>query len=305
MKHPRQRFACSALIASSSALFAASPAHAEWLSGPSRAISVADSASPDAPVTGYAYGPRAQGSVGGDLALLSVHAQALSFRLGGSALVAFEDAKRRAVLPGETIRTAFELSAAWELTHLAERALGPGKKLELTLALGRHSALPMTDFTLGDRFHSDDVPFGAGGGYLAADLALALPIGSGFSHFSRVGFRAYTNAFPDLFGARVASDTVADSIHEGAEAQGFAEVGLRFRASTWAEPLARLYLDAIAPHDDSAKTLVLARLLLGVALPGPRFELTPFSALEAGHGAGILVNRTELRWSVGVRLYAR
>jgi hypothetical protein len=66
-----------------------------------------------------------------------------------------------------------------------------------------------------------------------------------------------------------------------------------------------LYLDAIAPHDDSAKTLVLARLLLGVALPGERCELTPFTAIEAGHGAGILVNRTELRWSVGVRLYAR
>jgi hypothetical protein len=77
------------------------------------------------------------------------------------------------------------------------------------------------------------------------------------------------------------------------------------RASSWAEPLARLYWDVLAPHDDTAKTLALARLLVGVALPGRSLELTPFTAFEAGHGEGILVNRTELRWSGGVRLYAR
>lgn len=280
-------------------------AAAEWLPGPSHAISTADSASPDAPVTGYAYGPRAQVSLGGDLALFSVPARAFTFRLGGSALVAFEDGARHVPLPGETVRSAFELSAAWELEDFAARALGPGKELELSLSLGRRSALPMTDFTLADRYHTDDVPFGAGGDYLGAEIAFRAPLGSRFSETSRLGFRAYANAFPDLVGARVASDLVADSLHEGAEYQAWFELGARFHAAGWAEPLARLYVELIEAHDDSAKSLFLARLLVGCALPGRSLELTPFTAFEAGHGPGILVNRTELRWSGGIRLYAR
>ena len=280
-------------------------AQADWLPGPSHAISVADSASPDAPVTGYAYGPRAQASLGGDLALFSVPARAYTFRLGGSALLAFEDAQRHVPVPGETVRNAFELSAAWALTSFSRRALGPSKELELSLSLGHRSALPMTDFALGDRYHSDDVPFGAGGNYLGVDLAFRAPLGARFSETSRLGVRAYSNAFPRLVRARVVSDQAADSLHEGAEYQAWFELGVRYHAANWTEPLARLYVELIEPHDDSAKPLFLARLLVGSALPGRNFELTPFTAFEAGHGPGILVNRTELRWSGGIRLYAR
>lgn len=296
-----------ALLLALGALSFAPSARAEWLPGPSRAISNADSASPDAPVTSYAYGPRAQASIGGDLALVSLHrtGSGSTVRLGGSALVAFEDAARHTLLPSQTLRTSFELGLAWSLSEFAERTLGRGRELEWSLAFGRHSALPMTAFTLGDRYHPDDVPFGAGGDYFAADIAFRAPLGCLCSAFTRLGFRAYTNGFPDLFGAPVASDTVADTLHEGAEYQAWFELGLRLRASAGVEPLARLYLDVIQPHDDSAKSLALARLLLGAAFPGQSFELTPFSAIEVGHGAGILVNRTELRWSGGVRLYAR
>ena len=297
------RAALALLLAVSSSLSPAR-ANADWLAGSSRAISITDSASPDAPVTSYAYGPRAQGSLGGDLALYRMHTPALTFRLGGSALVAFEDATRRAVLPGETMRTAFELSAAWELRKYAAHTLGDGKTFELTLALGRHSALPMTHFTLGDRYHANDVPFGAGGNYLSADLALRTRLAFWLTQSSRLGFRAFSNAFPNLVGAHEASDHVADGLHEGAQYQAWFELGLRWHATDWAQPIARWYFDAIAPHDDSAKPLVLARFLFGVALPGTSFELTPYNAVEAGHGQGILVNRTELRWSFGVRLSA-
>jgi hypothetical protein len=286
-------------------VFDTSLAHAEWLAGPSRAISIADSAAPNAPVSSYAYGPRAQASIGGDLAWFSAQHENLTFRLGSSALVAFEDASRHAVLPGESQRMAFALSGAWAISDFMARTLGPGKELELSLALGRDFALAGTDYTLADRYHSDDVPFGAGGDYVSLDAALKMPLASQFEQFSRLGFRVYLNAFPDLVGAHVASDTVADSLHEGGEYQAFFELGLRFHASEHVQPLARLYFDLIEPHDDSAKTLALARLVLGAALPGKSFELTPFTAFEAGHGEGILVNRTELRWSGGVRLYAR
>jgi len=297
--------AALALLSASCALLSALPAKAEWLTGPSRAISCADSASPDAPVTSYAYGPRAQATLGGDLAFYRQVQQNSGFRLGGSALLAFEDAARHAAVPSETLRSAFELSLAWSWADFAARALGPHRELEWTIALGRHSALPMTDFTLGDRYHADDVPFGAGGGYLATDLALRSPFADRGSAFFRLGARAYTNLAPDLVGAHEASDFIADSLHEGAKYQAFLELGLRYSASPRLEPVVRLYFDLIAPHDDQAKVLALARLLVGAALPGQSWELTPFTALEAGRGEGIMVNRSELRWSGGVRLYAR
>ena len=90
------------------ALLAPARSEAEWLPGSSRAISPADSASPDAPVTSYAYGPRAHASLGGDLALFSAPARAYTFRLGGSALLAFDDAERHALSPGEALQSAFE-----------------------------------------------------------------------------------------------------------------------------------------------------------------------------------------------------
>jgi hypothetical protein len=307
---PRRRgskwaHAAHALLSVSCALLSSQPAKAEWLSGPSRAISCADSASPDAPVTSYAYGPRAAASLGGDLAFYRRAQQNSGFRLGGSALLAVEDATRHALSPGETLRSAFELSLAWSWTDFAARALGPHRELEWTIALGRHSALPISDFTLGDRYHADDVPFGAGGGYLATDVALRAPFAERGSGFFRLGARAYTNLAPDLVGAHEASDFIADSLHEGAKYQTFLELGLRYAASPRLEPVLRLYFDLIAPHDDQAKVLALARLLVGAALPAHSWELTPFTALEAGRGEGIAVNRTELRWSGGVRLYAR
>ncbi|HEY4102287.1 MAG TPA: hypothetical protein VGM44_00285 [Polyangiaceae bacterium] len=301
----RVAFLLGGALCASLCVFETSSARADWLPGPSRAISIADSAAPNAPVSSYAYGPRAQASIGGDLALFSVSHENLTFRLGGSALVAFEDASRHAVLPGESQRTAFALSGAWAISDFMARALGPGKEVELSLALGRDFALAGTDYTLSDRYHPDDVPFGAGGDYVSVDAALKTLLGGRFEQFSRLGFRADLNAFPDLVGAHAASDTVADSLHEGGEYQAFFELGLRFHACPQIEPLARLYFDLIEPHDDSAKTLALVRLLLGAALPGKSFELTPFTAFEAGHGEGIWVNRTELRWSGGVRLDAR
>ena len=307
---PRRRgcawaHAALALLAGSCALLSSPPAKAEWLTGASRAISCVDSASPDAPVTSYAYGPRAQATLGGDLAFYRRLQQNSGFRWGGSALLAFEDATRHAPLPGETLRSAFELSLAWSWTDFAARALGPNRELEWTIALGRHSALPIGDYTLGDRYHSDDVPFGAGGGYLATDVALRAPFAGRGSTFVRLGARAYTNLAPDLVGAHEASDLIADSLHEGAKYQALLELGLRYSASPRLEPLLGLYFDLIAPHDDQAKMLALARLLVGAALPGQSWELTPFTAVEVGRGEGIAVNRSELRWSGGVRLYAR
>ncbi len=278
---------------------------AEWLPGPSRAISRSDSASPDAPVTGYAFGPHARASIGGDFALLLLHSAANDLRLGVAALAAFDDAESGRVFPGQLVRTSFDLGAAWALPGSAESADGRARLLELGVLLGLDTANTLGGYALPDRYHADDVPFGAGGGYLGVDAAFRAPLPHRLSFMSRLGLRASTNAFPDAFGQTEASDAVAAFAREGSELRTSFELGLRFRANDSLEPLVRLYADTVVPHDDSAKMLFLGRALLGLALPGRFLELTPFLDLEAGHGQGLLVNRTELRFGGGVRVYAR
>jgi hypothetical protein len=278
---------------------------AEWLPGPSRAISLADSASPDAPVTSYAFGPRASASVGADFALVLLPGRASDLRLGLSALVALDDAEHGQVFPGELFRTSFALGAAWALPASAPGTKTDSRLLELGLTLGIDAAKTFGGYTLSDRYHADDVPFGAGGGYLGVDAAFRSPLPARLVFTSRLGIRVYTNAFPDAVGQTEASNAVADFAREGSELRTSFELGLRFHASDYVEPLFRVYADSIIPHDDSAKMLWLGRALFGLAHPGRTLELTPFLDLEAGHGQGLLVNRTELRFGGGVRIHAR
>jgi hypothetical protein len=280
-------------------------ARAEWLTTPSREISIGDSASPDAPVTSYAYGPRARASLGGDLAVLSVPRERSIWRFGGMALIAFEDVDDHDPLPGEAVRSAWEASVAYAVEDFARSALGPGHTFEVALGLGRRSAYAVDGFVLDDPYQPDDVPFGAGGLYLGTDAALGSALGARFTTFARLGLRGYASGFADAAGTSEIGNFLADASQQGAKWQGSFELGLRFAAAPRLEPLARLYWEVIEPHDDSAKTLWLGRLLLGVGLPSEHWEASPFIDIEAGHGSGIAVNRTELRLGTGVRIYAR
>jgi hypothetical protein len=279
-------------------------AAAEWLTAGSRTVTRGDSADPDAPVTGYAYGPRSRASVGVDVALLTLPQTSRTFRLGLIGLLAVEDADRKRALPGEVGRSLFALGPSWAYREPVA-ALPTGHELEWGLELGRRSAFTFDGFVLTDRYRTTDVPFGAGGWYLGIDGALRTPLGARASATTKLTLRSYTNAFPSLFGQTEASDHVASSLEEGALASAALELGVRFRLLPRAEPVVRLYADVIAPHDDSAKTLWLARALFGVALPGAHFELEPYVDVDAGRGQGLLVNRSQLRLGVGVRLYAR
>jgi hypothetical protein len=122
---------------------------------------------------------------------------------------------------------------------------------------------------------------------------------------SRLTLRGYTNAWPDLVGAYEVADVAADGLNEGARWQVAYEFGARWHLWQSLEPFVRLYCDLIDPPDDSAKTLWLARLQAGGAVPAGTWEWAPFAAVDVGHGNGLLVNRTELRASLGLRLYAR
>ena len=300
MKSLPALFVATALLSTAS-----SAAAAEWLPGRSRAVTHEDSADPSAPVVSYAYGPRARATLGGDLAFVAFRDRRKDLRLGGSALLAFENARSTRVVPDQTFTSAVELGAAWAFpgaTHPLSRTLGT---LELAVTLGNRAAHRLSYFELGDRIHTTDVPFGAGGSYLGLELAARSLAHAPLVLTPRLGFRLFTNLFPDLVGQRVASDVVADGLREGAEFMDFLELDARWVQSPRVQPLLGLYTDAIFPHDDSAHRRWLGRFLLGVALPGTAFELTPFVDGELGHGQGLLVNRTEARLGAGVRLDAR
>ena len=288
----------------------ASPAKVEaveWLQVGSRALSRGTSASPDAPATGVAYGPRASSRLGADVALATWRTDPRTLRLGLMGLVGFDNAVSRSPLAGETGRTAVEVGLAWSLDAWALGRLGPRGLLELALVLGRRTAFGTERYLLGDPYRTDDVPFGGGGTYLGGDGVLRMGLGRGaaWELVLRLSLRGYLNAFPDLVGSRAASDVVADSLHEGAEWQTTAEVGIDRRLGTHARGYAALYGEAIGPHDDTARHLWLARLEVGAAAASGALELAPFVDIEAGHGPSLLVNRTELRLAAGVKLYAR
>jgi hypothetical protein len=278
---------------------------ADWLPGRSRAVTYEDSAAPSVPVASYAYGPRARATLGGDVAFVALRNRRMDFRLGGSALFAFENARGARIVPDQTFESIVELGAAWAFPGAADplsRTLGT---LELAVTLGNRSAHRVSYFELGDRIHTTDVPFGAGGSYLGVELAARSFARAPLVLTPRLGLRLFTNLFPDLVGQRVASDVVADALREGAEFMGFLELDARWVQNPRAQPLLGLYTDAILPHDDSAHQRWLGRFLLGVAFPGSALELTPFVDGELGHGQGLLVNRTEARLGAGVRLDAR
>jgi hypothetical protein len=283
----------------------AAPAHAaEWFQLGARALPPGDSAAPDAPVLGVGYGPRAQSRLGLDVAVATARRETRTLRLGFSALVAFDNSVSRSPLAGELGSTAIELSLAWALDAWALRRLGPRGVLELALVLGRRTAFSTERTVLLDPYRTDDVPFGAGGTSLGGSAQGRLGLAAAWDLTVRAGLRVYLNTFADLAGSREVSDAIADLFHEGAAWQTSLEAAIARRLGETARLRAAVYLETIGPHDDTGKQLWLARLELGPAFAAHAFAILPFVDLDAGHGPSLLVNRTELRATVGVKLYA-
>lgn len=277
---------------------------AEWFQLGARALPAGDSAAPDAPVMGVGYGPRAQSRLGLDFAVATTRAETRTRRIGFAALVAFDNAVSRSPLAGELGSTAIEVSLAWSLDAWAQRRLGPRGVLELALVLGRRTAFSTERTVLLDPYRPDDVPFGGGGTYLGGEAEARLGLAAAWDLTLRLGLHAYLNAFADLVGSREASDVIADYLHEGAEWQTAIEAAIERRVAATTRLRAVAYAETIGPHDDTAKQVWLARLELGPAFAAGAFAILPFIDFDAGHGPSLLVNRTELRTTVGVKLYA-
>ncbi len=268
------------------------------------AISRSASASRDAPVIEYAYGPRAQLSLGGTVGLLRVP-RAVSFHLALGALAAFENAQQDGPLPDELGRLVIELDTSWSLDCWAPRVLGAGAAVELGTGLGFERARELRGSeakVIVAPPRPEDIPFGAGGGWVTLDAALRLPLGRRFTLTTRLRERVFWNALPDLFGSRDASNAVADTVGEGLSHAPSLDLALRWRLSRRLRPLASLFVEALRPHDDHAAPSWFLRTLVGLGLPAPGGEALPFLALEVGSGKGLLVNRHEVRIAAGVRL---
>jgi hypothetical protein len=202
--------------------------------------------------------------------------------------------------PGELWRGLVGASLSWELGRLAREWLGPGDTLELSLTLGHesdHATAPGSAPSASPR----DIPFGGGGNFVAPDVAVRLRAGRAVTLLIRLQDRIYFNELPAVFGARSASDSVADALHEGLANAPGADLVLRWKAAAGLVPSLAMFAEHLFPHDAFADAGAFFRAMAGVALPGRVGEIEPFVSFDAGNGKGLLVERRELRLSAGVR----
>lgn len=275
----------AAQVALAALVFTLTPARAEdapaplgWLPGSARAVSRGSSASRDTPVFEYAYGPRAQASLGGEIGLYGTRGRAVSFRLGGYAMIALENVDEVQPLPREYWRGLVGLSGSLSLDALARAALGRSSAAEITLVLG-HESSHRTD----QPSPFDTLTFATRGqlNFASLDAAARLPLG----------------------GWGVAEIRVTERLFVGSiftHAPSF-DLDLRWRALSWLQPTAALFGEHFFAGEAVADDCYFARARLGAALPGRLGELMPFVSGDTGCGKGLLVTRRGSHVGFGFR----
>lgn len=257
----------------------AQPSGFEWLPGAARTIARTDSASRDTPVFEFAYGPRAQASIGAEPGVFALRGTALSARLGVYGMVCLENGTSEDVFPPHELwRGLVGLSAALSSDWLARRWFGPRSRIEIVFVAG-HESDHEDDFrqTPGPR----DIPFGGGGDFLAPDLAVRLPLGQRADVTVRLQERFYVKG-------------------PLAHAPG-ADLVVRVRLGPVVQPSLAIFGEQIIADDAQARDTFFARALLGIGFRGTAGVLGPFASFDIGAGKGLLINRREARFSAGVR----
>ncbi len=282
---PRSSARRAAQVAFLTLVFTANRAHAEdapaalgWLPGAARAVSRSSSASRDAPVFEYAYGPRAQASLGGEIGLFGARGRSVSFRLGGYAMIALENVNETQPFPREYWRGLVGLSGSLSLDALARATLGRSSAAEITLVLG-HESSHRTD----QPSPFDTLMFATRGqlNFASLDAAARFPMG----------------------GWGVAEIRLTERLFVGSiftHAPSF-DLDLRWRALTWLQPTAALFGEHFFAGEAVADDCYFARARLGAALPGRLGELMPFVSGDTGCGKGLLVTRRESHVGFGFR----
>jgi hypothetical protein len=274
-----------------------------WLPGAARGIPRATSASRDAPVFEYAFGPRAQVSIGAEPGIVEIRRPATTFRIGFHALVGLENAtSNRVSPPTELWRGMVGASLALALPRLAGARLGPGSEIEVALVVGSESdhASSGSSSTLsppGPRA----IPFGGGGDFLALDAAVSLPAAGAMAIVVRLQDRIYFNQLPLIVGDRVVSDIVTDGLREGLVNAPAVDLVVRWQAKPWLAPQLSVFAEYLFPHDPFVADGQFLRAMAGVVMSGRIGEIEPFASFDGGNGKGLLVQERALRFSAGVR----
>ncbi len=280
-------------------LLLALPARAEFLPELPRAITRTDTASRDAPVVELAYDGRAHAALGGELGLWRWQPRGWQVRWLAGALIAADNAQSRGPVPMELGRWQFGGAIAVQLPG-ADTA----SAWEFAVGLWRQQARTVGDFRLPDAFKADAIAFGGSGYVVEFDLALRRMLGP-LHATARVSDRVHVPGFALLFGQRVWADAVGDALADNLSHQPSIDLTLRWPIAPGWQPVWALHGELFVPLDSFVTTRGYLRSWLGVALPGPRGELVPFAVLDVGAGAGLLINRDELRLGLGVRYVPR
>jgi hypothetical protein len=107
-----------------------------WLPGGARVIPRTSSASRDTPVLEYAYGPRAQGSLGGEFGFLEQRWPLAALRLGMYGMITLENDQEKIVFPREYWRGHAGVSLAVASEALGRQWFGPGAVMEFAIVIG-------------------------------------------------------------------------------------------------------------------------------------------------------------------------
>jgi hypothetical protein len=269
----------------------ADDARVTWLPGSSREIDRSASASRDTPVSGLVFAPRVGAKGAADFAFAKLPFAGVSLRPGIDAFFEIEHAdpglKGSLPLPGQgngpmLWRGMYRFSLALSADALARAWLGARGAIEIAITAG-HESDHVTGASFDDAPHSGDIEAGGGRNFIVYDVAMRAPIAPRLDLWSRIEDRAYW-AGPIL------------------HAPGL-EGGLRWHLRPHFEPVVSAFGEALLVNHDlnAARDSYFASLLAGVALPGALGELLPFTSLDAGSNKGLLINRHEVRWTIGVR----
>jgi hypothetical protein len=254
---------------------AAHEASFTWLPGAARAIPRTDSASRDAPVFEYAYGPAAYDTIGGEWGWFLVSTRKVSLRLGQYAMLPMENVESRRIFPpGELWRGMTGGSLSVCLDAVASRWLDG---LELSLVASHES----DHGTIERDPAPSDIPDGGGGQALTPDVAIRLRLTDAFTLVVRVQDRIY--------------------VHGALTHAPGGDIVMRYRLTEHLVPTIALFGEGLFPRSPEARNGCFLRALFGLAIRGRIGEATFFWSLEGGNGKGLDINTVELRVSGGVR----
>ena len=251
----------------------------EFMPGPAREIPRTESASRDAAALEFAYGPRAEASLGAEFGLIAARTPHRVVTVGMYAMWAMENVDQKQVFPPIQVgRGLVGFTASYSLAALARRVFGQRGAMEVSVTVGHESdhaiANPMLPAPRPDDIRDTE------GNFAAPDAAVRAPLG------------------PTEVTARLANRLYWEGAIRDAPSL---DLAVRWRALPGFLPTAALYAEKLFARDRGARTGGSLRLMTGAVVPGHLGEVFFFSSLELGDGRGLLVNQRETRIALGVR----